>query len=649
MPVYNASLFLKEAIESILNQNYSNFEFIIINDGSTDNSLDIIKSFNDPRIIIVNNEKNLGIIKTRNIGLKMAKGKYIANMDADDISLPNRLEKQVAYLDSHPDTAIIASRLVLINDLNKEIGVWQEDVRTNTYEDILTTLPVINCVGQPTIMMRADVVKRIGYFEGFMHNEDWGLWLHVLSLGYKIEKLPETLLRYRQHSAGTTITANKLGVEKKIISFKYRYLKHKILSFKFRYTDKKVLSSFIKNIFGFTLKKIFPKIHYYITRLIELKRAKFLQQFFKVKKQLNGIKDQVPVIYFFPSFHTGGADRVHASILEAVNKRNSITFITSRSDNAAFYDKFSRYSNVIEVNEIIKVEKAKQWLVKRINDIVKKNASLKMFGCNSLFFYELIPFLPKNVFCVDLIHAFVHIDEDGPEKWSLSLVDRINKRIVINQKTKNDFIELYRSHQISSSYVSNIEVIQNFVEPKELWNQKNQDIIKVVYVGRGSEEKRVDLIAELASRIRKENKLIEFHFIGNVRSAIPAELQDFCVFHNEINNDIKLQELYDLFHIIIIASTREGFPMVIMEAMMNGVVPVSTNVGGISEHIIDNENGFLINSKERNEIIIEFKQKINYLFEHKDKLEQISKKSHAYALKHFNKDVFFKSYAKLLS
>src|SRR5690242_9380591 len=99
MPVYNASSYLREAIESILNQTYSNFEFIIINDGSTDNSLEIIRSYHDPRISVVNNETNLGIIKTRNKGLKLAKGKYIANMDADDISLSSRLEKQVQYLE----------------------------------------------------------------------------------------------------------------------------------------------------------------------------------------------------------------------------------------------------------------------------------------------------------------------------------------------------------------------------------------------------------------------------------------------------------------------------------------------------------------------------------------------------------------------
>ena len=101
MPVYNTASFLKEAIESILSQTYSNFEFIIINDGSTDSSKSIIESFNDPRIKVINNEHNIGIIATRNKGLTYAQGEYIACMDSDDISLPTRIEKQVKYFLTH--------------------------------------------------------------------------------------------------------------------------------------------------------------------------------------------------------------------------------------------------------------------------------------------------------------------------------------------------------------------------------------------------------------------------------------------------------------------------------------------------------------------------------------------------------------------
>jgi glycosyltransferase involved in cell wall biosynthesis len=220
MPVYNAALYLKEAVDSILNQTFKDFELLIINDGSTDNSSQIIKSYGDKRIKLVNNEVNCGIIKTRNRGLALSIGKYIAMMDADDISLPTRLEKQVKYLEQNKDVAVLATKLVLMSEKGDEQGYWPEDFRTTTVSQINNTLPISNCIGQPTVMMRADIVKSIGYNNAFLHNEDWGLWLNIISKGFVIAKLNEVLLKYRIHSTSTTVNANTKGVEKKIIRFK---------------------------------------------------------------------------------------------------------------------------------------------------------------------------------------------------------------------------------------------------------------------------------------------------------------------------------------------------------------------------------------------------------------------------------------------
>lgn len=648
MPVYNASLFLKEAIESILNQTYENFEFIIINDGSTDASLQIIESFNDPRIKLVNNERNLGIIKTRNKGLQLAKGKYIANMDADDISLPTRLEKQIAFLEKHPDVVILASKLVLINQFNDEIGIWPEDDGVVTNEGISKTLPIINCIGQPTVMMRRDVVTSIMYNDRYIHNEDWGLWLDILALNYRISKLPEVLLRYRQHESSTTISANKLGVNKKIISFKYKYVKYKLAHLKFKNTDKRVLTSLVKDMTKYILESISPSLYSIVLSLIKLNKLSFIKQFFKARKILKNDIKPISLIYFFPSFHTGGADRVHASILEAVNQLNSYGIITSKSDNDAFYDKFSKYSTVIEVYDLLKLEITKRWLTKKINSICQNN-QVKIFGCNSEFFYQIVSTVSAKTICIDLVHAFVHNYEQGPEKWSLSCIDRLANRIVINNKTKQDFIELYKKHHIADTFLENIVIIPNFIEPVTQLPEKENNCLKIGFIGRGSEEKRVDLIAKLAKQISEKNTSIEFHFVGDVKWAIPSNLHQYCIFHEVISNDIELQKLYSQFHIVIIASTREGFPMVIMEGMMQGAVPISTNVGGISEHIFSNKNGFLINSVSEIDIINEFEEKINYLNLNRDVMYNMSSSAQQYALTHFSKEFFYKSYSRLLN
>ena len=109
MPAYNAEKYIGEAIESILNQTFKDFEFIIINDGSVDHTKEIIREYNDPRIVLLENDKNRGIVLSLNKGLDAATGKYIARMDADDIALKNRFERQVEYLDEHKDIGVLGT------------------------------------------------------------------------------------------------------------------------------------------------------------------------------------------------------------------------------------------------------------------------------------------------------------------------------------------------------------------------------------------------------------------------------------------------------------------------------------------------------------------------------------------------------------
>ena len=113
MPAYNAEKYIGEAIESILNQTFTDFEFIIIDDGSSDHTADIIKGFHDERIRFIQNEKNSGVANTLNKGLELSQGEYIARMDADDISLPARFEKQVAFMEANPDVAVVGCGIEL--------------------------------------------------------------------------------------------------------------------------------------------------------------------------------------------------------------------------------------------------------------------------------------------------------------------------------------------------------------------------------------------------------------------------------------------------------------------------------------------------------------------------------------------------------
>ena len=643
MPAYNASLYIKEAIESVLSQTYDDFEFIIINDGSTDSTLDLIKSFSDKRIILVNNEINLGIIKSRNIGIDLAKGKYIAKMDADDINLPSKFERQIKYLEQNPHVAVLATKLALIDNCSVLQSVWPEDYYISSRNQIKATLPIINCIGQPTVMMVAEMAKKIRYNADYIKNEDWGFWLDVLSKNYIIEKLDEVLLYYRIHSESTTVNENNSGVEFKTIKFKLKYLKNNF--FKLNETCFNVVKSLIKDVVKYPIPVNFRKIF----KLINLGPIKLIKQFLNIKKELSKIQTPVSNLFFFPYYHSGGAEKVHDSILDVVSSKNSIVFITNTSNGNAFFNDFKKKSIVLEVDLINQFGPTFNWLKNKIKEICDNNDQIVLFGCNSRFYYQFIQFLPKKVKAIDLIHAFVHEYEPGPEKWSLSVVQNITNRIVISENTIQDFKSLYNKYNIDLNQINKIKCISNFVESVPFVKKENKQFLDVLYVGRGSTEKRIHLISKVAKLCKHKNLNINFHFVGNVDGFIPEEDLPYCKIYNEIIDLQKINDLYKMADILVVSSSREGFPMVIMEAMIHGVVPIATNVGGISAHVKTNETGVLIDEKDEQTIVELIIQNLEYFLYNRIILDNLSLKVYDYAQANFRKDLFFKAYNNLLT
>ena len=204
LPVYNAGKFLRQAVESILTQSFTDFELLLINDGSTDGSGAIIQSYNDTRIIYLENENNKGLIYTLNRGIDLANGQYIARMDADDIALPHRLQRQVEWLDKNPSTAAVASFSTEIDESGIECGFYQRDRKIVSAAQILKAMPVNNCLTHPSVMARTEILKAYRYSSSQKNIEDYDLWLRLLADGHRLEKLPEALLLYRVHSSSVT-------------------------------------------------------------------------------------------------------------------------------------------------------------------------------------------------------------------------------------------------------------------------------------------------------------------------------------------------------------------------------------------------------------------------------------------------------------
>lgn len=208
MPVYNAANFLREAIDSILTQSFTDFEFIIINDCSKDNSDQIIRGYSDPRIIYKVHAVNKGVVAAMNTGLASVKAPYVCIMHADDISLPDRLAWQKEWLDTHPQTALVAGLTLPIDEKGEPAPAWEMDEKTLTREQIRKVMKWENCLTHSTVMIRSEVLNKYGYDTSQQLPEyaveDYPLWLNLLSDGYDIEKIQKPVIKYRVHQQNTT-------------------------------------------------------------------------------------------------------------------------------------------------------------------------------------------------------------------------------------------------------------------------------------------------------------------------------------------------------------------------------------------------------------------------------------------------------------
>lgn len=193
LPVYNGSDFLKESVESILNQTFTDFELLVIDDGSTDDSTRIIENISDDRIRLLQNPSNLGLVATLNRGLETALGEYVARMDSDDISMPRRLEIQVGFLDQNPGIGVCGSWVRFIPrqyDFLWKLPVTSEEIRCRLFSSV--------GVAHPSVMLRRKVFieNNLYYDPDYSHAEDYELWCRAIR-HTRFANIPQVLLHYR--------------------------------------------------------------------------------------------------------------------------------------------------------------------------------------------------------------------------------------------------------------------------------------------------------------------------------------------------------------------------------------------------------------------------------------------------------------------
>lgn len=216
MPVYNAEPYLSEAIQSMLNQTYADFELIILDDCSTDRSAEVVQTFSDTRIIYHRNEVNSGLANNLNTGLKLAKGKYIARMDGDDISLPHRLQTQVDFLESHPDIDLCSCAMQMFGADNQ---LW---IRDRDPEQVKITMMFYSAVLHASSVFRRDVFEKnnLYYKQETFPAEDYDLWARA-AFFCRMVNLPDVMYLYRMHRTQVTSTDPRSAEKCREIQIRY--------------------------------------------------------------------------------------------------------------------------------------------------------------------------------------------------------------------------------------------------------------------------------------------------------------------------------------------------------------------------------------------------------------------------------------------
>jgi glycosyltransferase involved in cell wall biosynthesis len=258
LPIYNGAKTIRRAVESVLAQTYKNFEFIIINDGSTDETPEILTSLHDERIRILHQE-NRGLVASLNRGITEAAGKHIARMDADDFAMPKRLEKQVEFMESHPTVGVLGTAVKIVySDGTERIRRRPLDT-ASIRKNIVKICPFCHS----SVMIRKEVFDKVGPYDSSKDGskkllvEDYDLWVRVLAAGYDMANLPDVLMVYYKEPASILRSRSlSMRLKQQVLS-RIEIIKRLNLGYSAYLNIPPVVMLSILNHFGVRLDRIF--------------------------------------------------------------------------------------------------------------------------------------------------------------------------------------------------------------------------------------------------------------------------------------------------------------------------------------------------------------------------------------------------------
>lgn len=370
----------------------------------------------------------------------------------------------------------------------------------------------------------------------------------------------------------------------------------------------------------------------------------------KLIAMLQPKKPEYDIWFFFPFYHVGGAEKVHAQVAQALGGKNCIIYFTRRSHNQLFYDQFAQSGCAIR--DISRYTDNK--LIYFVNilfrgiiacHINRQQKRPVVFNGQCNFGYKISPWIKKSIPQVELIHSF------NSFSWiRIPFLPFIRQTVMISKVRIENHLAQYRTLGVPTKYDERIRYISNGIPIVGRPPEKKHDSLRVLYVGRATSEKRVHLVAKIAQAFKQTDPDAEFTFVGDAETVVARELHQYCNFRPFETDEHTLRSIYDAADILMIVSDTEGFPMVVMEAMARGCAIIATPVGDLPLHIKNEVNGFIFTTvDDEKQIVSEGVEYIRRLKADVPLRKIIMANNVHYAETHFSIETFNRNYRELIS
>lgn len=357
------------------------------------------------------------------------------------------------------------------------------------------------------------------------------------------------------------------------------------------------------------------------------------------------LREPATAFLFFPSADIGGAIKVNADITNCLLDKKPLIIFSKNPKNNGHKELFE----IPGVRVLDLHRKIDNKLFHFVNFFyrgvlaawINKAESPVVFGGEGLFFYKIIPHLKKGIPCIELCHL------DTWMPYTIGFIDLITERAFSSIKLKQDVEQQYRQNHLPERYFRRLHFIENKIDIPP-YEETHNDQLEVVFIGRGSPQKRVPLVAAIAQKLHALNAPVHFSFVGDVDQVINIQEFPYCKFYGNVRDEALMRRIYQQSDVLILTSAFEGLPLVVMQMMAHAKVVLSTAVNAIPDYIFHMESGLLIRATAENEIVDQGAELLQLLIKEPGLKTQLGKRSREIAIEKFSGEVFCRQYRALL-